>query len=324
MRTALLPTNGDPFIVAYWLRNFATWRDEVDELVVFANAYQFADLPFIRREVEAVGGRFYHANMPLGHGDAIGLLLTMTEADLVVLCEEDAFVRRPGAVRAAFDLIEDGYTDIVGSPRGEEHVTVDWGPYDPTDTAEIAHNLWPCFLFARRADLRQTSQRFGDLQWNLGNYVEGFGPVTAEHCTLVGVGPDRIHLDTFAGTTFELRAKGLRVELVHHVRLYDLTRSRERLADPPPWFHVTGSSEIGHVLDGTPPEQLPDYGKGGGQWVRRLAWWDRVLDIVEDAPNRDAYRWRFDGFKGEAQIDPAEYIAWAYLFSDYDRQAVAA
>jgi len=27
---ALLPTPGDPLLARYWLRNYETWRDEVD------------------------------------------------------------------------------------------------------------------------------------------------------------------------------------------------------------------------------------------------------------------------------------------------------
>ena len=32
MRAALLPAGGDPYLLAYWLRHYATWADEVDEL----------------------------------------------------------------------------------------------------------------------------------------------------------------------------------------------------------------------------------------------------------------------------------------------------
>jgi hypothetical protein len=322
MRAALLPTTGDPFIVAYWLRNFATWRDEVDELIVLANAYSFRDIDFVRREVTAAGGRFYATRTPLGHGVAIRNLIEITEADHVVLCEEDAFVRERGFVTGAFDRLEAYEVDVIGSPRGEEHVRVEWGSYDPSDTAEIAHNLWPAFLFASNADLRVTSQQFGDRQWALGQMVEGLGLVTPEHCTLVGVAPDRIHLDTFAGTTFELRAAGLQVELVHHTRLYDLTASWKALADdPPPWFHVTGSSELPHVLNGTRPESLPDYGKGGGQWVRRLAWWERIVNAV-GAPGKAEYLDLFARFREQAGIDAAG--EWSALFDAYEGVAVPA
>lgn len=317
MRAALLPTTGDPFVVAYWLRNYATWRDEVDELVVLVNTSRGGDdLAFVRREIEAAGGRVVYADIALGHGGAIKRLMHETTADYVVLCEEDAFVRTPGAVAAAFDRIEAGHVDVIGSPRGEEHWRVDWGPYDPSDPAEITHNLWPCFLFARAVDLRATSQKFGDPRFVLGEDIPGLGTCTEEHCRLVGVAEDRIHLDTFAGTTFELRAAGLRVELVHYVRLYDLTASVQFFLDKqPPWFHITGSSQLPHITQyHTPIETLPDNGPGGGQWIKRLAWWERMVEAV-DAPGRDAYRDQFAKFRESAAIDEKALADWSVLFS---------
>ena len=35
-RAAVCVMGADPFLNAYWLRNFATWSDEVDELRVIA------------------------------------------------------------------------------------------------------------------------------------------------------------------------------------------------------------------------------------------------------------------------------------------------
>ena len=70
MRAALLPTTGDPFVVAYWLRNYATWRDEVDELVVLVNSSRSdADgNAYVREQVEAAGGRVIFLDIALGHG----------------------------------------------------------------------------------------------------------------------------------------------------------------------------------------------------------------------------------------------------------------
>ncbi len=329
MRAALLPTTGDPFVVGYWLRNYATWRDEVDELVVLVNPAPSGDaLAYVRREVEAAGGRLIHVDLALGHGGAIKRLLDETKADTVVLCEEDAFVRIEGAVDDAFYRIERGDVDVIGSPRGEEHGRRDFGPFNPADPAEIANNLWPAMLFARMADLRHTTQQFGDRKWFIGDEVEGLGPLTPGHCVIVNLGLDHIHLDTYAGTTFELRARGLSVELVHHARLYDLEASRHGLVFNEPWFHITGSTQLPFVL-APKPEILPDWGEGGGQWVRRLAWWERMVEYVEDAPGRDYYLQRFAHFEEEAGIDEDALAAWSLLYDQYvtwdeSRVAVAA
>jgi hypothetical protein len=318
MRAALLPTTGNPFVVAHWLRNFALWRDEVDELVVVINS-QAGDLAQAQRMVEAAGGKAVVLDIALGHGDAIKRLLDETSADLVVLCEEDAFVRHKGAVAAAFDRIEAGDIDVVGSPRGEDKDgdRFDWGPFDPTDPTEVRHTLWPAFLFARMSDLRATEQRFGDRVWKLGEMIAGLGACTPEMAAIVGVGPDRIHLETFAGTTFELRARDLRIDLVHHVRLADLAAARSWLADDPPWFHITGSTTMPHVWASIDPERLPDYAEGGGQWTRRVAWWERMVSGSSD-PQRDGYLAQFAAFRDRIGIDPDAAASWAGIYDGWE------
>ena len=76
-----------------------------------------------------------------------------TNADYIVMCEDDAYVRHPDAVAGAFGRIENGHTDIIGSPRHEDYVTSplqEWGPYTPGVLAELRHGLWPAFLFIKR------------------------------------------------------------------------------------------------------------------------------------------------------------------------------
>jgi hypothetical protein len=34
LRIGLLPAGSDPFLLAYWLRHYRTWADEIDELRV--------------------------------------------------------------------------------------------------------------------------------------------------------------------------------------------------------------------------------------------------------------------------------------------------
>src|SRR5687767_5934940 len=98
MRAALLPTPGDPFMLAYWLRNFETWADHVDKLVVLVNGFDPADHDELRRLIvnhgtpATVKAQFSERRM--GHDGALRWLLENTEADHVVLCEDDAYVRK--------------------------------------------------------------------------------------------------------------------------------------------------------------------------------------------------------------------------------------
>jgi hypothetical protein len=307
MRAALLPTPGDPRMLAYWLRNFETWRDEVDELVVFVNGQSPAAIAEDWRMVEAAGGRFLSQPVSAGHDGAMLRLLMATEADLIVMCEDDAYVRHPGAVDAAFHRIEGGHTDLVGSPRHEDYVTSalqEWGPYTPGDLAELRHGLWPAFLFARRADLLATDRMFGDRGWPRGGHILGWGPVTPETCAFIGIAAEFVHLDTFFGTTLQLRNAGLRTELVHHVRVYDAAATEQWIAEDPPWFHVTNLSTLPGALARVPPQNLPDWGPGGGLWTRRTAWWQRTGIDLED-------------FIRRADIDRDELQRWHERFAPW-------
>ncbi len=326
MRAALLPTPGDPFMLAYWLRNFETWRSNVDELVVFVNGQTDPEMvEYDRRIIEAAGGRMLYENHAVGHDGALLRLLQETNAEHVVLCEDDAYVRKPISVGVAFVEIEDGHIDIVGSPRHEDYfgAWMEWGEYTPGDLAELRHGLWPAFLFARRADLLATDRIFGDRAWPRGGNIPGWGYVGPQVCDYVGIAAEFVHLDTFFGTTFQLRAAGLRTRLVHHVRLYDPKAVEDWLAEDPPWFHVTGLSTLPPVLDGTDPATLPDIDDNGGLWTRRLAWWMRVT-VESDRPDANERMRTLARFASRAGVDPFVLSEWQHRFDGWAPVAVPA
>ena len=307
MRAALLPTPGNPHMLAYWLRNFETWREYVDELVILVNGSHRVGQSFDPMI------RIVSTPERMGHDGAMRWLLENTEADHVVLCEDDAYVRDPAAVDFAFASIEERLTDIVGSPRHEDYASSplsdNWPRYPTDSREELRRGLWPAFLFARRADLLATDRIFGDRRWTVGDRIDGWRMVTPEDAEYVGIAPDYIHLDTLFGTTFQLRAQGLRIDLVHHVRLFDAEATEQWIAEDPPWFHVTGLSTLDQ-LD-WPLDQLPDYGPGGGLWTRRLAWWRRVgIDI--------------EPFLARADIDRDELRRWDERFELWAPTAVPA
>jgi hypothetical protein len=230
MRAALLPTPGDPFMLAYWLRNYETWAAAVDDLVVLVNGQTDPEvLAYDRAIVEAAGGRFFSTPDRIGHDGAILRLLQLTGARHVVLCEDDAYVRKPAEVARAFARIEDGELDIIGSPRHEDYASSPlqvWPDELTKEHEEVRRGFWPAFLFIARDDLLSTDRIFGDRRWNIGNTIAGLDmPVTRDLCEYVGISPNYIHLDTLFGTTFQLRARNPKVELVHHVRLFDAAGS---------------------------------------------------------------------------------------------------
>lgn len=313
MRAALLPTPGDPFMLAYWLRNFETWKQQVDELVVFVNGANPTDEHYLRRLVEDAGGKFSWLPQMVGHDRAMLWLLQNTDAEYVVMCEDDAYVRNPGAVGAAFEQIENGEVDIVGSPRHEDYADSplqEWGPYTPGDLAELRHGLWPAFLFIRRAEMLDTDRVFGDRAWPLGAYVDGWGPVSREACQYVGIADSHIHLDTLFGTTFQLRAKGLTVDLVHHVRLFDASATEQWIVENPPWFHVTNLSTLDVALGAISLDSLPDLDEHGGLWTRRMAWWLRTTS----GPGESQRREKLLNFAQRTGMTGAALEAWQARF----------
>jgi hypothetical protein len=321
MRAALLPTPGDPFMLAYWLRNFETWAEHVDKLVVLVNGFNPADHDELRRIIvehgTAVDVKAHFSERRMGHDGALRWLLENTEADHVVLCEDDAYVRKPKAVDDAFRMLTSGQRDIVGSPRHEDYASSplqEWPRHLTQDHEEVRRGLWPAFLFARRRDLLDTDRQYGDRRWNLGQTIEGLGmEVTRELCEFVGIAPDYIHLDTLFGTTFQLRAKSPRIELVHRVRLFDAKAAEDWIADDPPWFHVTGLSTLDYILNER--TDVPDH----GLWERRIAWWD--LAGVFDTPERSDL---LERFFVRARIDHYEVYQWKLRFDRWASEAVPA
>jgi hypothetical protein len=316
MRAALLPTPGDPFMLAYWLRNFETWAEHVDELVVLINGegHNFdppaALLDHPKAHVTSTSAR-------MGHDGALRWLLENTSADHVMLCEDDAYVRKPEAVDRAFRAITSGAVDIVGSPRHEDYASSplqEWPRKLTKDHEEVRRGLWPAFLFARRRDLLDTDRVYGDRRWNLGQTIEGLDmPVTRELCEFVGIAPDYIHLDTLFGTTFQLRARSPRIELVHRVRLFDAQATEDWIAADPPWFHVTGLSTLDYILNER--QDIPDH----GLWERRIAWW-WLTGAFQGRDRSD----KLGRFIDRAAIDTSEAERWLERFQRWVPQAVAA
>jgi hypothetical protein len=326
MRAALLPTPGDPFILAYWLRNYETWRNEVDELIVYVNGQTDPEMvEYDRRIIEEHGGRMMYSPDAVGHDGALLAMMRETSAEYVVWCEDDAYVRKPIMVGVSFVAIEDGKTDIVGTPRHEDYAGqyVEFEPYQPGALIELRRGLWPTFLFARRADLLATDLWWLDHTWMLGDTITDWGVVTPEACKYVGISETFVHLDAFFGMTFQLRARGLRTKLIHHVRLFDPRAAEDWLAEDPPWFHITNISTLSSALAGVDPATLPDMDSHGGLWTRRLAWWRHVAGL-SDRPDAGARVEVLTRFAARAGIDPFVVAQWQARFAAWEPVAVMA
>lgn len=269
-RAALLPAGADPFLNAYWLRHYRTWADEVDELhVAVCGKLPDEVIDYIGASVASVP----HATMwyipeRMKHGQVITYLLGLTKSDHIMLIEDDAFIRKPGAIDAAFEALENGSTDLVACPR-DSYASGNVIAAARKEFGDEPRGLafWPCFLFVSREALEATDRLFDSKLWDAGDTILG--------TALTEPGS----ADTFIWASYQLREMGLRVSL----------RDGFRIGDPIPpdaaWFHV-GSLSSGHGWgwqnDMTPERYAQEIeqwrGLPAGETAKRMAWWQRAWD----------------------------------------------
>jgi hypothetical protein len=305
VRAALLPAGPDPYLLAYWLRHYRAWAPEVDELHV---AVCGQDDPAIRAYLASLAGPNVTMTFgpPTDHGTTIAQLLRGVDG-LVLLCEDDAFVRDPVRVRESFERIERGETDVVGSPRSTgtpdilEHANARFGQLIAT-TGEAGPILWPCFLFARSADLARTD----------GNYsVWGCPPGT----TVLGRTFEREQvMDTFGWASLQLRENGARVHVEPNHRANLATMAEWTDA---PWFHVGGlSTGFGMYILGPKAHDLTGLrGTDLTDWTKRAAFWSILADSG-DGPDwlRDDYRASIATLVERMGMSPDEIGRWRASF----------
>lgn len=267
-RAALLPAGSDPFLNAYWLRNYATWADQVDELhVAVCGPLEPDVLAYTESCVAAVPhARMIHIDHRTDHGATLSMLLDETQADHVMLCEDDAYIRRPEVIGECFAVAEAG--GIAATPRGyggNEATAAAAARFGPRATGNA---FWPCFLFVAREHLLATDRQFGATIRLPGDYSAALDHTFSE----------RDISDTFVSASYQLRAMGLDISLRDNYRLGDVQVPRDA-----PWFHV-GSLSAGHG-HGFMGSLGPDEYRVEVQAVRslpptfatgRVSWWQRA------------------------------------------------
>ena len=281
MRAALLPCMGDPFLTEYWLRNFALWRDEVDQLVIgLVNTGGQ-----VRAHIAALApqARIIDISYRTPHGRVMGTLYEATTAEEIVFVEDDAYIRRPGVIDAAFGALAEA--DVVGTLRGPDEL---YG-------IQFAH-LLPCFLFTRRATL-------DGLDFDAYNATDG------------------VRRDTFGMASYALRDRRLDVRAPYLIPYTAPARPTFEgwLAEDPPWFHVGGLSMGYGVWLGNDIGQRP-YGEDmGWDMACRIAWWERCLAETEGSlPQYHArYRAALDALTEQRQVPRTEIDAWHAAFAPW-------
>jgi len=305
MKTAaLLPTTGDPLLARYWVNNYRQkWQGEVDELRVLING-PTADAAQIYHDA----GAKVTITGPMGHGQALNVLMAQTDADAVMLIEDDAFVRRPGVIGDAFAAIERGEADIIACPRdsyASESVVAAGRRRFGDEPLGLA--LWPCFLFTARAHLEATDRVFDSTLWDAGDAILG--------TTL----DEPASADTFIWASYQLREMGLTI------RLEEMHRVGEAIGPDAPWFHIGGLSSghgWGWLNDWTPERYAQEIvnwaDTPSAEIAKRMAWWQRAWDHWDGAipEYHEAYGAGMRRFMADFRVDQREVDALRASF-DY-------
>jgi hypothetical protein len=309
-RAAVLVCGADPFVTAYWLRHYLTWADQVDTLRLIVCGQ---DDPILREYIAGAIAAVPNAVLVdfapvLDHGVALRRVMETTTEDVVMLCEDDAFVCRPSAVGEQFEMIERGDTDLVGCPRGTATAPlVSWansryGELKAPVTGEAGPLFWPCFLWAKRADLKRTDRHYGAIGWEPGATILG---QTYE---------ERQSADTFGWSSLQLREMGLRITVQPNFRA-DL-RAMPAWQNVP-WFHAGGlSTGWGMYVMGPPVHDVTHMrGTDLTDWTKRMAWWQKLAEIGDDlADLRPAYRASIAKLATDTGMDMAQVEEWRAAF----------
>lgn len=251
----------------------------------------------------------------MDHGAVIGRLIDETSADHVLLCEDDAFVRRPGVIDETFRRIESGQTDIIGTGRGNttpeliEAAEVRWGLPPKTATGETGLSLYPCFYFGRRSDLLATDRNYAARNWKPGEMIPGLD-IPAE------TGQSA---DTFVATSWQLRAAGLRIEVEPAYRSNEAMMSSWGAA---PWFHV-GSLSSGYGCafmvadDAAHHDYIASFQDELYDWHKRVSWWQRAWDCWdgEIAEQHEEYGRSLDQLIADARMNTGAVASWRAAFN---------
>lgn len=342
-RAALLPAGGDPFVIAYWLRHYEQlWADEVDELHIrVCGQNEPAVRDYIREIVDAAP----HAKVDFlrdrtDHGAVLQGMAEESDAELVLACEDDAFVRHRHVVEGRFWDIEDGIVDVIGTARGNAddpliaRAAELWGETPKTATGETGWSLYPCFLFGWRAQLLSTvpegvmPTKFSATRWSPGERVIGLDYTVPPEWLDRGAGRHTdMSADTFTAASWQLRAKGLRIRSEAAYRSDSAHKGVGRRnvdggtnTGDAPWFHV-GSLSSGYggtFLQDMSPEGYAALLRNLAQpgelydWHKRFSWWTRVSECWDGGiPEfHDRYVSALHQFMRDCGADPAEVARW--------------
>lgn len=303
-RALILPTPGDPVMLAFWFKQFVRWHNKVDRLYLVVNTPSSEFHTIIEKLIKGLGDvrdkiTYIRVDEQIAHGDAINRALDEMQEEYLMLCEDDCFIFDGTAIDLIFSYIESGSYDVVGSSRGSCSMEIVeaarrrwgdhyWGLYGP--------NFWPCMFASSKETLLQTNRDFCSHNWIRGERIEALDHVVEE---------DVCAGDTFVWASLQLRelVGEDRIQYVdqNHAGPDDLQFEKDYVGlfdrkNKPQYIHVGSlSSGVHGALRDSRNRPLASRLLQEGQdtinfeykpianmekleWERRVAWWYLCLN----------------------------------------------
>lgn len=280
-KAVLLSAGGDPFIASLVLKLWKErWYDEIDKMYICYNNHAGVPLSasqeFISKAIEDPKVVLIYHKEGIGNGAPITEMAKICTEDLVMLLEDDGFIFESGAASKAFEQIESGSTDMVGSPRfscgaeigeaAKKKYNLDYSGY-----GDVGPWFWPNFFFCKREDLLKTDLNFASFTFNPGDYCKELNYTFKE----------TNHGDTFVWACIQLRALGLRSQAIpqHHAGPFEIEdkikgeQNWHLTQRSFPWIHggSLSSGWSGYLTD-----RIPDTSNDSAKQEieTRVAFWD--------------------------------------------------
>lgn len=255
MREILLPTGTDPLILSFWFR----FVDNLPDSQI----------------------RVYPNN--IGHGLALKKMVEDSEADTIMLMEEDSYVLDKEFVEKCFSMIEDEDYQIVGSPRMscslklarimERRYNLDY-----TGEGNKGPGFFPCFFFADVETLKETDMYFAPMGWERGERV----PILDIYA------PEDLSFDTMGWVALQLHEAGVKIHTIpqYHRPPLDMSHWHKKediwSISNLPWIHM-GS------LSGDIPSVIPDDPVSRDEYAFRTFFLNLIHGQITDKERFQAY-----------------------------------
>lgn len=185
-RSLIFGTVYNPFIIAYWLKNFEKWQDKVDAVYL---CHDRIHTPQIEKFLDAKVAKFpkIHILDNLGGWPYnMEKAIKQTKEDSILVIHDDTYVYNPAILDKYFDMAEQGKVItplfVSYSPVGTiDEVVKKKYPFMPWEVEGYKScSFLLYFLFCSRENYLKTDIDFAQNLWDAGTFVPELDYTTTE------------------------------------------------------------------------------------------------------------------------------------------------